>query len=122
MVYLVVKDGRVIPHTDLEAMKALEGADVQYQEIPDEQFYQAEGLIRLVDGKLFFGKTDAEKQSELDNEELQKIKIEIASHDYRALKAYKLGAELDSLYPGESAWYQEKLDRVHELEIALGIE
>jgi hypothetical protein len=122
MVYLAIKDGRIIPHTDLVAMKDLEGADVQYQEISDEQFYQAEGLIRFIDGKLIFGKTNAEKQSELDNEELQNIKIEIASRDYRALKAYKLGVDLDSLYPGESAWYQTKLDRVHELEMALGIE
>jgi hypothetical protein len=38
------------------------------------------------------------------------------------LKAYKLGQPLDTLYPGETEWYQGKLDRIHELEEALDLE
>jgi hypothetical protein len=59
---------------------------------------------------------------EKDREELNKIKQEIAARDYRALKAYKLGQLLDTLYPGETKWYQGKLDRIHELEETLGLE
>jgi hypothetical protein len=62
----------------------------------------------------------------MDNEELgtyqneiYQIKAEIAVRDYRALKAMKLGVELDDIYPGESAWYQEKLDRIREIEALL---
>jgi hypothetical protein len=57
-----------------------------------------------------------------NREEYDKIKREITARDYRALKAYKLGQSLDDLYPGESEWYQAQLDRIHELEEALGIE
>jgi hypothetical protein len=58
---------------------------------------------------------------EREEDELIRLKAEIASRDYRALKAVKLGVGLDSLYPGESAWYETTLDRVHELEETLGI-
>jgi hypothetical protein len=59
----------------------------------------------------------------MDNEELGtyqneicQIRAEITARDYRALKAMKLGVELDDLYSGESAWYHEKLDRIREFE------
>jgi len=48
--------------------------------------------------------------------EIESIKKEIAQRDYRALKAFKLGMELDELYPGETQWYQDSIARIHELE------
>jgi hypothetical protein len=48
--------------------------------------------------------------------EIAQIKAEIAARDYRALKAYKLGVELESLYPGETAWYERKLAKIQEFE------
>jgi len=51
--------------------------------------------------------------------ERQQIISEIAARDYRALKAVKLGQELDDLYPGESEWYRGKIARVNELEALL---
>jgi hypothetical protein len=49
------------------------------------------------------------------------IKAEIAARDYRALKAIKLSQSLDALYPGESEWYAQKLDRLHEIENMLEV-
>jgi hypothetical protein len=61
---------------------------------------------------------DYEEQGAYQNEICQ-IRAEIAARDYRALKAMKLGVGLDDIYPGESAWYNEQLDRIHEQEALL---
>ena len=48
--------------------------------------------------------------------EIAAVKQEIAERDYRALKAFRLGVTVDELYPGETAWYRERVARIHELE------
>jgi hypothetical protein len=112
----------VISYTDPQAALEMNGIERPDMTITDQEFYDAGGIARIIDGKIFLGRTEAEKQAELDRDELERLKVEIASRDYRALKAFKLGAELDSLYPGESAWYESTLNRVHELEDVLGVE
>jgi hypothetical protein len=120
-VYFWKAGDRVVYHADLEAAAQLDGLSRQPDmTVTEEQFSAAESLARIIDGDIFLGKTDAEKQRELDAAEMAGLKTEIAARDYRALKALKLGQPLDGLYPGESAWYQEKLNRIHELEAALG--
>ncbi|MDR1909655.1 MAG: hypothetical protein LBQ35_07060 [Spirochaetaceae bacterium] len=52
--------------------------------------------------------------------EMKGIRDAIAERDYRALKAFKLGAPLEELYPGETAWYQAQLARLNELEAETG--
>jgi hypothetical protein len=118
MVYLARKDGKVIVHADQQAMFELDGVTPE-RSLTEQEWTAAEGMARIINGEIFLGRTDAEKQRELDEVELQELKTEIASRDYRALKAYKLGVDLDSIYPGESAWYETTLDRVHELEQCL---
>jgi hypothetical protein len=90
--------------------------------VTDEQYNSNGCYARIIDGNIVIGKTEAEIAAEEAAEEMSEIKAEIAARDYRALKAIKLGITLEEAYPGESAWYQEKLDRVHELEEILGIE
>jgi hypothetical protein len=120
-VYLAKKNGTVISHTDLAAMEQIDGISVPDMTISGEEWEDA-GSVAHIDefGKIVPGKTGAEKQAELDRSELERIKAEIGARDYRALKAFKLGEDLDSLYPGESEWYASALGRVHELEEALG--
>jgi hypothetical protein len=48
--------------------------------------------------------------------EIARIKVEIAARDYRALKAIKLGEDIDVLYPGESEWYKAQLTKIAALE------
>ena len=50
MVYLAKKNGAVVHHTDLAAMKALGGIETPDMEITDEEFAAAGGLARLIDG------------------------------------------------------------------------
>ena len=59
---------------------------------------------------------DAEKKAKAIIEKEQIIKA-IASRDYRALKAFKLGKKLDDLYPGETDWYKAQIERIKELDL-----
>jgi len=116
MVYLAIKNGEVVHHTSLDAMRRIDGVHEPALSITDKQYADAEGILRVIDGAIFVGKTDAEKAADAARAELDAIKADIASRDYRALKAQKLGQPLDSLYPGESAWYAGRLARMEELE------
>jgi hypothetical protein len=68
MVYLAKKNGRVIAHTDLEAMKDLDGVETPDMTITEADWQAAEGLARIIDGEIFLGKTDVEKRSEKEAE------------------------------------------------------
>jgi hypothetical protein len=124
MIHLWEKDGRVIFHTDLDAAAELDGLTRPPDKtISEKEFEEAQGLLRLIGGKIIVGKTDQEIADEAVVEEAQKemdaIKNEIAQRDYRALKAQKLGESIDELYPGETDWYKEQLARMETLEAIL---
>ncbi|MDR1250882.1 MAG: hypothetical protein LBK62_01820 [Treponema sp.] len=106
----------MLAHTDLQAMYELNGVDTPELTVTDAEFEAAEGLARIIEGEIFLGKTEAELAAEEAAAEIHRIKAEIAARDYRALKAQKLGEEIDDLYPGETGWYKEQLDRMEELE------
>lgn len=72
-VYLMIKDGRVISHTNLQAMKELEGTDTYDMAVPIQEFQEAEGLARLIDGEIVLGKTEAEKQAEANQVRVAEI-------------------------------------------------
>ena len=63
-------------------------------------------------------KAQAEKEEKMGqkSEEVAIILAEISSRDYRALKAIKLGKDVEELYPGERAWYKAKIEELHEIE------
>lgn len=119
-VYLVKVGDSVRPFSS-EAEMVAAGFKTAHKIITEEEFNSNGCYARIVDGDIVIGRTKEELQAEKDHIELEELKAEVASRDYRALKAVKLGVELDSIYPGESAWYQGKLDRIHELETSLGL-
>jgi len=47
---------------------------------------------------------------------IQDLKNEIASKDYQVIKAARLGMSIDDLYPGHTAWYQQKMEQLYELD------
>jgi hypothetical protein len=47
---------------------------------------------------------------------IEDLKTEIASRDYQVIKAMRAGVDIDTLYPGHRAWYQQKIDTLAELE------
>jgi hypothetical protein len=115
-VYLARKNGEVIHHASLEAMAQMDGIEEAELTIAEEEWEAAGGLARIIGGEIVLGKTQAELVAEDAAAEILEIKGEIAARDYRALKAMKLGEDLDSIYPGESEWYQGRLSRMEELE------
>jgi c-di-AMP phosphodiesterase-like protein len=44
------------------------------------------------------------------------LKKEIGSKDYQVIKAARMGISIDDLYPGHTAWYQQKMDQLFQLE------
>jgi hypothetical protein len=68
MIYLIRKDGMVIPHTDLAAMKELDGAETPDMTVTEAEWEAAEGIARVIDGEIFLGKTEEEKRSEKEAE------------------------------------------------------
>lgn len=85
-VYLAIKGDVVIHHTDLSAMKTMDGISVPDMTITEEEFEAAGGLVRLIDGKIFLGKTDVEKASEEAIEKIRALKMQLAETDYIASK------------------------------------
>ena len=122
-IYLARKNGAVIAHTDLPAMLALDGIAEPELTVTAAEWEEAGGLARLVNGEIILGVTEEELAAQARREEREGLEAElagflaeIAARDYRALKAFKLGAALDELYPGESEWYQGRVAAVNELE------
>jgi hypothetical protein len=68
MVYLAKKGGQVVFHIDLQSLRDLYGVSSADMTIPLQEFEAAEGLARVIDGKIFLGKTDAEKRAEKEEE------------------------------------------------------
>jgi hypothetical protein len=118
-VFLVKDNGNVRAFLSESEMNAA-GFQTADMTVTEEQYNGNGCYARIIDGNIVIGKTGAEIAAEEAAGEMAEVKAEIAARDYRALKAMKLGQSLDTLYPGESAWYQEKLGRIHELEAALG--
>ena len=63
-VYLAKKNGMVIHHTSMDAMKKLDGIEKPDMEITEAEWEAAEGLARVIGGKIFLGKTDVEKSED----------------------------------------------------------
>lgn len=48
-----------------------------------------------------------------------KLKAEISSHDWKVIKAQRLGVGVDELYPGETNWYNTAIQEINALEAEL---
>lgn len=117
-VYLAIKGDVVIHHTDLSAMESMDGISQPDMTITEEEFYAADGLVRLINGRIFLGKTDAEKASEEAIEKICVLKKNLAETDYIAAKIAE-GAATTADYTDQiaqrTAWRKE----ISELESAL---
>jgi hypothetical protein len=114
MVYLTKKDGAVIRHADLTAMKDLDGIDAPDMTITDEEFDAAEGLARIIDGEIFLGKTEVEKQTEQNTQRIQEL---LVATDYIAVKIAE-GAAATADYADKIAQRQAWRQEIQALESA----
>jgi uncharacterized protein YlzI (FlbEa/FlbD family) len=114
-VYLAIKGDVVIHHTDLSAMKTMDGISVPDMTITEEEFEAAGGLVRLIDGKIFLGKTDVEKASEEVIEKIRALKMQLAETDYIASKIAE-GSATTKDYADKIAERQEWRAEINRLE------
>lgn len=115
MVYLARKNGAVIHHTDMEAMKTMDGIGKAEMEISDEEFEAAGSLARIIDGKIFIGKTDEEKAADDARVRIAALKKKLAETDYIAAKITE-GSATTKEYADKIAERQAWRAEINELE------
>jgi hypothetical protein len=59
------------------------------------------------------------EEIEAKTKEAEEIRAEIAARDYRVTKATRLSTTVESLYPGETAWYNGKVAQINSIEARL---
>jgi hypothetical protein len=81
MVYLAKKNGVVVHHTDKKAMREFDGIEKADVEITDAEFEAANGLLRIINGKIVIGKTAEEKAEDARQVKIDGYKAELAQID-----------------------------------------
>lgn len=84
MVYLAKKDGGVVHHTSLQALKEMDGIEKPDMQVSDEEFEAAGSLVRIIDGKIVLGKTKAEKTAEVNQKRIVEIDTELDDIDRKS--------------------------------------
>jgi hypothetical protein len=87
MVYLAKKNGEVIHHTDLAAMKSMDGIETPDLAITEEAFQAAAGLLRIIDGEIFIGPTEAEQAEETRQKRIAEIDRALLAVDAKSARA-----------------------------------
>jgi hypothetical protein len=121
MIYLIKKNGRVIPHTDLEAMETLDGISNPDMTITEAEWEAAGSLARIIDGKIFIGKTDDEKEREAEigrlTLEAAQLQAELDAKDHKVIKASESGlvlAEEDPALHERRDWCRSRINEIRE--------
>jgi hypothetical protein len=83
MVYLARKNGAVVHHTDKTAMAQTDGVEPEKQ-VTVAEFEAAGGLARIINNKIFLGKTADEKAEDERQAQIQDWKDELADIDKEA--------------------------------------
>jgi len=110
-------DGTLVYHTDKKAMKEIDGVTKVLQEMPLAEFEAYGCLVREINGELFFGKTDAEKQTEKNVERVRVLKKLLSETDYVAAKISE-GSATREEYAGVIADRQSWREEINSLEKA----
>jgi hypothetical protein len=111
MVYLWKKDGMVYHHADLVAAAEIDGLTAAPDmKVSESEFEAADGIARLLNGKIVLGKTAAEKQAEDAARQIIILKRKLAETDYIAAKIAEGSATVEEYADKISqrqAWRQE---------------
>jgi len=83
-IYLAKKNGGVVIHTDLQAMKELDGIEKPDMTITEAEYEAAGGLARLINNKIVVGKTPAEKDEDKKQADIQTYKTALDEIDRKA--------------------------------------
>lgn len=115
MVYLARKGGAVIHHTSMDAMKSMDGIDKAEMEISDAEFEAAGSLARIIDGEIFIGKTNEEKQRDKAVAQIARLKAKLVATDYIVAKIAE-GSATTEEYADKIAERQAWRHEINELE------
>jgi hypothetical protein len=84
MVYLAKKDGGVVHHTSLSALKEMDGIESPDMTVTDEEFEAAGSLARLIGDEIVLGKTEAEITAEENLNRIAGIDAELEDIDRKS--------------------------------------
>jgi hypothetical protein len=120
MVYIAKKkDGSAVFHTDLNAMKEIDGIDKPDMTVTEAEFEAADGLIRVINGKITLGKTKAEKQADAERNvllaEQEALQRDLVEKDYKVIKAAEAGISLAQADPELHVQREQKRARISEI-------
>jgi hypothetical protein len=87
MVYLAKKNGEVIHHTDLAAMLQMDGIETPDLTVSDDEFQAANGLLRIINGEIFLGPTEAEQAGEARQKRIAEIDQALQAIDSKSARA-----------------------------------
>jgi hypothetical protein len=120
MVYLAKKDGGIIHHTDLDAMKELDGIGKPDKTVTDQEWEKA-GSTAYIDstGQIVLGEPEevtARKQeiAALEKEEAD-LQRELDGKDYKVIKASEAGqvlAETDPVLHARREWCRNRINEI----------
>jgi len=84
-VYLWKVEDNIIFHANLEAAEQLNGLSRQPDmTVTEAEYHAAGGLVRVIDGSIVLGKTDAEQAEDVRQEQIAECKAELAELDKAA--------------------------------------
>ena len=121
MVYLAKKDGRVVHHTNLQALKELDGIEKPDMQVSDEDF-EAAGCIAHIDasGSIVLGEPEtiriAKEEMDALMVEATELQAELDSRDYKVIKAAEIDPKLHKRREACRERISEIRARVAELE------
>jgi hypothetical protein len=84
MVYLAKKDGGVVHHTSLSALKEMDGIESPDMTVTDEEFEAAGALVRLIGDEIVLGKTESEITAEENRNRIAGIDAELEDIDRKS--------------------------------------
>lgn len=117
MVYIFIRDGKAIMHTNLDAARQLDGfsKDDIVKKLTDEEFHNLGGQVRFIDNQLVFGETEKEKKAKAAMQEIVQLKAQLAETDYISVKISE-GAATKNEYKKELELRAQWRARINELE------
>jgi hypothetical protein len=121
-VYLAKKGGAVVYHTDKKAMLDIEGITPE-MDVSIAEWEEAGGLARIINGEIVLGKTDVEKAVENETaalgKEYEALQTELASKDYKVVKAAEAGLVLANAEPELHERREWCRSRINEIRVRL---
>jgi len=112
MVYFARKGNDVICHTDIKAMKELDGAEPELQ-LTGAEFTAHGNLARVIDGEIFFGKTAKEQADDGAHARIAEIDAALTAVN---LKQIRPAAEISHALGNKQTAPAEAVTKINALE------